>query len=72
MIVHDDKSRLYWRLAAVEDLIERKDGLVRAALIRMSNYNTTSKCTALVTAHENRQIYTIISALSLTCSAPLP
>jgi len=41
VIVHDDKSRLYWRLAVVEDLIEGKDGLVWAAHIRMSNYITT-------------------------------
>ena len=41
VIVHDDKSRLHWRLAVVEDLIEGNDGLVRAAHIRMSNYKTT-------------------------------
>ena len=27
-VVHDDKSRLHWRLAVVEDLIEGKDGLI--------------------------------------------
>ena len=41
VIVHDDKARLYWRLAVVEDLIEGNDGLVRAAHIRMNNYKTT-------------------------------
>ena len=39
--MHDDKSKLYWRLAVVEDLIEGNDGLVRAARIRMSNYKMT-------------------------------
>ena len=50
VIVHDDKSRLYRRLAFVEDLIEGKDGLVQAAHIRMNNYctkqlNQLSNCT---------------------------
>ena len=41
VVVHDDKSRLHWRLAVVEDLIEGKDGLVRAAHIRMDKLKTT-------------------------------
>ena len=41
VIVHDEKSRLYWRLAVVEDLIEGNDGLVRAAHIRMGKLKTT-------------------------------
>ena len=42
VIVHEDnKPRLQWRLAIVEDLIEGKDGQVRAAHIRTSNYKTT-------------------------------
>ena len=41
VIVHDDKLRLNWRLAVVEDLIEGKDGLVRAAHIRMGKLKTT-------------------------------
>ena len=41
VIVHDDKLRLNWRLAVVEDLIEGKDGLVRAAHIRMDKLKTT-------------------------------
>jgi len=41
VIVHDDKPRLYWKLAVVKDLIEGNDRLVRAAHIRMSNYKTT-------------------------------
>ena len=38
MIVHDDKARLYWQLAIVEDLIRGKDGC--AANIRMGNCRT--------------------------------
>ena len=41
IIVHDDKLRINWRLAVVEDLIEGKDGLVRAAHIRMDKLKTT-------------------------------
>ena len=42
VIVHEDnKPRLQWRLAIVEDLIEGKDGRVRAAHIRTNNYKTT-------------------------------
>ena len=42
MIVHEDnKSRLHWRLAVVEDLIKGNDGQVRAAHIRTSNHKTT-------------------------------
>ena len=42
VIVHDDnKPRLQWKLAIVEDLIKGKDGEVRAAHIRTSNYTTT-------------------------------
>jgi len=42
VIVHEDnKPRLQWRLAVVEDLIKGKDGQIRAAHIRTSNYKTT-------------------------------
>ena len=42
VIVHEDnKPRLQWRLAVIEDLIEGKDGQVRAAHIRTSNHKTT-------------------------------
>ena len=41
VIVHDDKPRIQWKLAVVEKLIEGRDGLVRAAHIRMDNLKTT-------------------------------
>ena len=42
VIVHEDnKPRLQWRLAIVEDLIKGKDGQVRAAHIRTSIHKTT-------------------------------
>jgi len=40
-MVHDDKSRLHWRLTVVEDLIEGKDSLVRAAYVWMDKLKTT-------------------------------
>ena len=41
VIVHDDKPRLQWKLAIVEDLIEGNDGLVQAAHVRTENCCTT-------------------------------
>ena len=41
VVVHDDKLRLQWRLAIVEELIRGRDNLVRTAHIRMGNYRTT-------------------------------
>ena len=40
VVVHDDKPRLQWRLAIVEELIRGRDNLVRAAHIRMGTYKT--------------------------------
>ena len=40
VVVHDDnKPRLQWRLAVIEELIRGRDG--HAPHIRMSNINTT-------------------------------
>ena len=41
VIVHDDKDRLNWKLAILEDLIQRRNSHVRAANIRMSNHRTS-------------------------------
>ena len=41
MIIHDDKPRLYWKLAIVGNLIKGNDGLVLAAHVRIENYTTT-------------------------------
>ena len=41
VIVHDEKARLYWKLAIVEDLIQGKDGYIRAANIRIGNHRTS-------------------------------
>ena len=42
MIVHEDnKPRLQWRLAIVEDLIKGKDNQIHATHIRTSNHKTT-------------------------------
>jgi len=43
VIVHDDKPRIQWRLAVVENLIEGGDGLVQAAHISMDNLKTTAQ-----------------------------
>ena len=44
MIVHEDnKPRLQWRLAIVEDLIKGNDGQVQAAHIRTSSHKTTTQ-----------------------------
>jgi len=41
VVVHDDKPRLQWRLAIIEELIRGRDDLIRAAHIRMGTYKTT-------------------------------
>ena len=42
VIVHEDnKPRLQWRLAVVENLIQGNDGHVRAAHIRTNSHKTT-------------------------------
>ena len=41
MIIYNDKARLHWKLAIVEDLIQGKDGYVHAANIRMGNHRTS-------------------------------
>ena len=47
VIVHDDKPRMQWRLAAVEKLITGKDNLVCAAHIRRDVEDNSSYCQAL-------------------------
>ena len=41
VMVHDNTSRMQWKLAVVEELIRGNDGFVRAAHIRTDNYRTT-------------------------------
>ena len=59
VIVHDDKARLHWRLAIVEDLIQGRDGHVRAANIRMGNHRTSRPIVKLypleVSNHNNKE-----------------
>lgn len=47
VVVHDEKPRMQWRLAIVEELIKGGDNLVRAAHIRMGTYKTTHPITKL-------------------------
>ena len=41
VIVHDEKPRMQWKLALVDELIKGGDDLVRAAHIRIGRYRTT-------------------------------
>ena len=41
VLVHDDKPRLNWKLAVIEELLTGNDGLVRAANIRTGNHITS-------------------------------
>ena len=47
VVVHDEKPRIQWRLAIVEELIKGRDNLICAAHIRMSTYKTTRPITKL-------------------------
>ena len=40
VLVHDDKPRIKWKLAVIENLTEGKDGYVRSADIRTTNGKT--------------------------------
>jgi len=76
VIVHDDKPRLYWRLAVVEDLIEGNDGLVRAAHIRMSNYKTTRPIVKLypleISSNDSNDTQIPLSTTSSATEPPPP
>ena len=41
VIVHDEKPRMQWKLALVDELIKGGDDLVRAAHIQIGRYRTT-------------------------------
>ena len=41
VLIHDDKPRLKWKLAIIEDLLMGNDGFVRAANVRIGNYVTS-------------------------------
>lgn len=48
MLVHDDCPRISWKLAIIEELLEGKDGLVRAANIRTANGRTNRPIARLI------------------------
>ena len=37
VILKDDATKMYWKLAVVEELISGRDGQIRAAIIRIIN-----------------------------------
>ena len=41
VLIHDEKPRLNWKLAVIEDLLMGNDGCVRAANVRTGNYVTS-------------------------------
>ena len=47
VVVHDEKPRMQWRLAIVEELIKGGDTLVCATHIRMGTYKTIRPITKL-------------------------
>ena len=47
VLVHDDKPRYSWKLAIIDELIRRNDGLVRAANIRSKTGTTNRPITKL-------------------------
>jgi len=57
VIVHEDnKPRLHWRLAMVENLIEGNDGEVRAAHIRTCNRSTTRPVAKLFPLEVHKEV----------------
>ena len=80
MIVHDDKPRVQWKLAVVEELIEGRDGMVRAAHIRMDKLKTTRPIVKLyplevsevenqATTPDNSEVFQSSEELSTTTRA---
>ena len=80
VIVHDDKPRVQWKLAVVEELIEGRDGMVRAAHIRMDKLKTTRPIVKLyplevsevenqATTPDNSEVFQSSEELSTTTRA---
>ena len=40
VLIHDDAPRITWKLAVIEELLNGKDGLVRAANVRTTQGRT--------------------------------
>ena len=62
MLIHDEKPRIDWRLAVIEDLIPGGDGLIRAASIRTSTGKTTRPITKLYPLEVNTNLHTNTTA----------
>ena len=74
VLMHDDKPRLNWRLAVIEELLVGNDGLVRAANIRTANHvtsrpisklyplelSTTKNVQAEIVTEENNDVFTAV------------
>ena len=48
VLVHDDSPRISWKLAAVEELLKGKDGLIWAANIRTAHGKTNRPTARLI------------------------
>ena len=62
VLIHDEKPRIDWRLAVIEDLIPGGDGLIRAASIRTSTGKTTRPITNLYPLEVNTNLHTNTTA----------
>ena len=62
VLIHDERPRIDWRLAVIEDLIPGGDGLIRAASIRTSTGKTTRPITKLYPLEVNTNLHTNTTA----------
>jgi len=56
VLIHDDKPRIDWRLAVIEDMIPGNDGLIRAANVRTSTGKTNRPITKLYPLEVNTSL----------------
>ena len=56
VLIHDDKPRVDWRLAVIEELIPGGDGLIRAANLRTSTGKTNRPITKLYPLEVNTNV----------------
>ena len=54
VIIHDDSTRMTWKMAVVTDLVTGRDGLVRAAALRTANGTANRPITKLYPLELNK------------------
>ena len=59
VLIHDDTPRISWKLAVIEELLKRKDRLVRAANIRTTQDGTNRPIARLIPLEVSSEVATM-------------